>query len=41
MYRASWMDSSGARCFQLMEASDQDSLRAWTSRWDDLVDFEI
>lgn len=40
-YHASWMDATGALCFQLMEASDQDSLRAWTSRWDDLVDFEI
>jgi len=41
VYHASWVDSSGARCFQVMEAPDRDSLNAWTSRWDDLVDFEI
>ena len=40
-YIASWMESSGARCFQLMEAEQQEMLNAWTSRWDDLVDFEI
>ena len=41
VYHTSWMDSAGARCFQLMEAPDQDSLKAWTSCWYDLVDFEI
>jgi Protein of unknown function (DUF3303) len=40
-YYASWVDSRGARCFQVMEAQDAKSLRAWVSRWDDLVDFEI
>jgi len=40
-YHASWMDSSGARCFQIMEAPHVDSLAPWISRWDDLVDFEI
>ena len=41
VYHASWMDSGGARCFQVMEAPDQDSLRPWIGRWEDLVDFEI
>ena len=40
-YHASWVDSDGARCFQVMEASDPELLRLWASRWDDLVDFEI
>ncbi|MDP8980041.1 MAG: DUF3303 domain-containing protein [Acidobacteriota bacterium] len=40
-YHASWIDSAGARCFQLMEAPDRESLNAWVSRWDDLVDFEV
>jgi len=41
IYHASWVDPVGARCFQLMEAPDAESLIAWTSRWDDLVEFEI
>jgi hypothetical protein len=41
VYHTSWMDASGARCFQIMEASSRESLSAWTQRWDDLVSFEI
>ena len=40
-YHASWVDAHGARCFQLMEAGDVESLDAWIARWDDLVDFEV
>lgn len=40
-YHASWVDSSGVRCFQLMEATHPESLNTWTSHWQDLVDFEI
>lgn len=40
-YHASWMTSDGSRCFQLMEAESAESMVLWTSRWDDLVDFEI
>ena len=40
-YHASWMTADGSRCFQLMEAPAQESLLPWSSRWDDLVDFEI
>lgn len=40
-YHTSWIEPSGARCFQIMEAASLDSLTAWTRRWDDLVDFEI
>lgn len=40
-YHASWVDSAGSRCFQIMEAEGPELLRIWASRWDDLVDFEI
>jgi hypothetical protein len=41
VYHASWVDSTGARCFQVMEAAKPELLETWVSRWDDLVDFEI
>ena len=40
-YHASWVDSQGARCFQLMEASNAESLNSWIDVWNDLIDFEI
>ncbi len=40
-YHTSWVDSSGARCFQIMEAANVELLRSWTTQWDDLIDFEI
>jgi hypothetical protein len=40
-YHASWVDSTGTRCFQVMEALHPELLIAWVSRWEDLVDFEI
>jgi hypothetical protein len=40
-YHASWVDSAGNRCFQVMEAPQLDSLAPWVSHWNDLVDFEI
>jgi hypothetical protein len=40
-YHASWIDSSDVRCFQLMEAPNQELLNVWTSHWNDLMDFEI
>jgi hypothetical protein len=41
LYHASWIDSGGPRCFQVMEAPDRLALDAWVHRWDDLIDFEI
>jgi hypothetical protein len=41
IYHASWIDAAGATCFQIMETHDPDLLKAWTSHWGDLVDFEI
>lgn len=40
-YRASWVDSAGSRCFQVMEAPNLESMAAWISRWDGLIDFEV
>lgn len=40
-YVVSWVDLEFRRCFQVMEADDETTLKAWTSNWDDLVDFEI
>jgi hypothetical protein len=41
IYLGSWVDSRGARCFQVMEAPSVEFLDGWVSRWNDLVDFEI
>ncbi|MBZ5607068.1 MAG: DUF3303 domain-containing protein [Acidobacteriia bacterium] len=40
-YVASWLEPSGARCFQLMEAERRELFDAWISHWDDLADFEV
>jgi len=40
-YVASWVDTTSPRCFQLMETDNPATLDQWTSRWSDLVDFEI
>ncbi|MFZ0964816.1 MAG: DUF3303 family protein [Terriglobia bacterium] len=40
-YHASWVDSGGSRCFQIMEAANPEMLQVWASHWDDLVDFEL
>ncbi len=40
-YQASWMEISGAKCFQLMEAPTPKALNEWIACWNDLVDFEI
>ncbi len=40
-YHASWVDPEGKRCFQIMETGDQELLREWMGRWNDLVDFEV
>ena len=41
-YIDSWIDERSLdRCFQLMETDDPALLDEWTSRWSDIVDFEI
>jgi hypothetical protein len=40
-YVASWVTADLKRCFQIMECGDPGLLSEWTSRWRDLVDFDI
>jgi len=40
-YVASWLEPSGERCFQLMEAESPGLIQTWAAHWDDLVEFEI
>ena len=41
IYIDSWLEDSGARCFQLMETSDPSLFQQWIRNWQDLVEFEI
>ena len=40
-YVSSWIDLDFRRCFQVMEAKHENDLKGWTSKWEDLMDFEI
>jgi len=40
-YEASWVDTAGGRCFQVMQAPDRAILDVWIARWTDLVTFEV
>jgi hypothetical protein len=40
-YISSWVDTSLARCYQLMETDNRGLLDQWISHWADLVDFEV
>jgi len=40
-YQASWVESTGGRCFQVMEGPDEGLVKRWTKSWDDLIDFEV
>ena len=40
-YITSWVDFEFRRCFQVMEAADEEMLKEWTDNWNDLVEFEI
>jgi len=41
VYHTSWMESTGARCFQVMESRNPELLQEWIRRWDDLIDFDV
>ena len=41
VYHTSWVEPSGDRCFQIMEAPSFSSIEKWTRRWADICDFEI
>ena len=38
---SSWVDLERQRCFQVMEADSEALFGEWTSKWTDLIDFEI
>jgi len=40
-YVGSWIEPNFDRCFQLMECDDARLFQDWTTRWKDLIDFEI
>ena len=40
-YVASWVTDDLRRCFQIMECDDRQLLAEWTTRWEDLVEFEV
>lgn len=40
-YVSSWIDADFTKCFQLMETEDFELFDEWTSRWNDVTDFEI
>jgi len=40
-YIDSWLSEDRLVCYQLMETKDPDLFKAWTEKWDDIVDFEI
>lgn len=40
-YIDSWVAVDRSRCFQLMKAADENSLRTWMKYWKDLVDFKV
>jgi hypothetical protein len=40
-YVSSWVDLEFKRCFQVMEADDENLIGQWTRNWDDLVEFEV
>jgi hypothetical protein len=40
-YVDSWVTADRARCYQLMRTEDPDLFPVWTSRWKDLVEFEV
>ncbi len=40
-YVSSWVDLDFATCFQLMKTDNATLFEQWTTRWNDLVEFEI
>ena len=41
VYEASWLETSGGRCWQVMQAPDRATLDVWIARWNDVMDFEV
>jgi Protein of unknown function (DUF3303) len=40
-YQASWVDPTGARCFQVVDTARRELLDRWIGCWKDLIDFEV
>jgi hypothetical protein len=40
-YVSSWVDTTLARCYQLMETDRPELLDQWMANWSDIVDFEV
>ena len=40
-YLGSWVETSYARCFQLMATDEPGLLDEWMGRWGDLIEFEV
>ena len=40
-YVNSWIDNDVKTCYQVMESPSKEKLKEWTSKWEDLVDFQI
>ena len=40
-YLNSWIDENIETCYQIMESPSEQKLKEWTSKWEDLVDFEV
>jgi Protein of unknown function (DUF3303) len=40
-YMGSWIETNFDRCFQLVECDDARLFQDWTTKWSDLIDFEI
>ena len=40
-YVSSWVDKKLTRCYQIMETDNPSLLDEWTTRWSDIVDFEV
>ena len=40
-YVNSWVDLEFHRCFQVMDAPDEELLQRWIANWIDLIAFEI
>ena len=40
-YVSSWVTDDLRMCYQVMECEDRALIDEWTSRWSDIVDFEV
>lgn len=41
IYRNSWLEKDGDRCFQLMETDDPSLFDKWLEHWQDLISIEV